>query len=59
MAWIGTVAVNFIRDYFKVQDNRQRLHPTKSLGSNPEEEETTASVRPSGFGPDPDEDEDA
>jgi hypothetical protein len=72
MAWIGTVAVNFVRDYFKVEMNRQRLQPTKSLGSNPEEEEVTAyrytgetdllparPVRPSGFGPDPDEDEEA
>ena len=42
MAWIGTVATNFMLDYFEKIDNRQKLQPTKSLGANPEEEETSA-----------------
>ena len=69
MAWIGKLAVNFIRDYFKANDRRQQLQPTKSLGANPEEEDETAyryteerlparPVRPSGYGQVPDESDD-
>jgi hypothetical protein len=69
MAWLGTVSVNFIRDCFKIEENRQRLRPTESLGGNPEEEDETAyryteeklpsrPVRPSGYGPMPDESDD-
>ena len=38
MAWIGTVATNFVRDYFKIEDNRLRLRPTQSLGATLKEE---------------------
>ena len=41
-AWLGTVATNCIKDFFRVNDNRERLAPTSPLDS----EEGRAAVAP-------------